>query len=83
MVSPTPALDYWMSRTFCSVLDTTCQVTDKSMPSGREEEGQDETWRRVHKADRRLTVSRQIPQDFTSQNGPFLPSCFSGQGLIM
>lgn len=41
-VSPTPALDYWVSRTFCSILGTTWQATDKSLPSGREDEGQDE-----------------------------------------
>lgn len=29
MVSHTPALDCWISRTFCSILDTTSQVTDR------------------------------------------------------
>jgi hypothetical protein len=62
MVSPTPALVCWISRTFCSILDTTCQVTDKRMPSGRENEGHNETWRLVHTVDGCLTISWQIPQ---------------------
>lgn len=62
MVSPTPALDYWISRTFCFSPDTTGKVTDKSMPPGREDEDQDETWRLAHTADRHLAVSWQTPQ---------------------
>lgn len=80
MVSNTPALDYWISRTFCSILDTTCQVTDKSMPSGREDEGQDETRRLAHAADRRLMVSWQTPEGLPRMDTSFSLPAFQDRG---
>lgn len=68
MVSHTPALDCWISRTFCSILDTTSQVTDRSTPSGKEGEDQEQTglyWRLVHTLYRSHTVSDRSQEDFS------------------